>query len=431
MLRLFLLLALLSLSGACGSDDDGTGPASIGRDADDGTEQDAGSSCLPQCDNRACGADGCGGSCGACDPGFRCEGSACVELVPPCENGVQDLGEEGVDCGGRCPACPPVPCTASDSDYVPAEYTCVWNEEFGGAFGDGQPRTLIDSRYWTFQNLNVNGEAQNYTNRECADPDHESNWNYCVENGALTLFARDQPIDCSDGPDEDNQPDNPDCALDWGEARERSQYTSGRLITKHKVAYQYGYIEFRARLPQWNRDPQSGLWPAIWLLGSNIVEGPPPGSVSWPFCGEFDILEWKSPGNVMGWNALWVGPDQNLDACSDFPEGGAPACGPCIGGSCRGVRANGQKWIWDGWPDFPHAVFHTYGFLWTRETMDVFIDGDKVSTFRLGPSESEFQQDMFLIVNLALGGSLGGPIEITDWSTTSLEVDYLRWYQSK
>ena len=322
-------------------------------------------------------------------------------------------------------------CTDNDSSYVPTGYRCVWNDEFGGELDAGQVRSFVDTTSWTFQNLNVNGEAQNYTNRECPDPAHFSDWNYCVRNGALTIRARDNSLDCSDGPDSDDQPDDPDCALDWAQARGATAYTSGRLITKHKVSYQYGYIEFRARLPHYNRQPQSGFWPAIWLLGSNINEGPPPGDTAWPWCGEFDIMEWRSPGNHMGWNALWVGADQNLDACSDFPEGGSSVCGPCVGGPCTGVVQNGSRWRWDGWFDFPHTTFHTYGFLWTADSMTVFIDGELMSIFDLGPNESEFQQEMFIIMNLALGGTLGGNIEITDWSTATLEVDYIRWYRSE
>ncbi len=338
--------------------------------------------------------------------------------------GMSDDGGQPVDAGGG------TACTAADSPHVPADYACIWNEEFGGIQGGGQPQTRIDEQVWTFQNLDVNGEAQNYTNRECADPDHPSNWNYCVEDGVLTILARNDGIDCSDGADADNQPDNPDCALDWNQARGGAGFTSGRVITKHKVAHQYGYIEFRARLPHYNRSPQSGLWPAIWLLGNNISEGPPPGDTPWPGCGEFDIMEWKSPGNHMGWNALWMGGDQNLDACSDFPEGGSAVCGPCSGGSCRGVERNNDRWRWQGWSTFPHTTYHTYGLLWTEQVMEVFIDGDKVSTMHLGPNETEFQQRMFLILNLAVGGSLGGAILVNDWSTTSLQVDYVRWYQA-
>lgn len=392
---------------------------------DAGLTEDAGEVCSPSCAQRVCGDDGCGGSCGTCGDDEACEAGACV-AVDTCANGRLDEGEVRVDCGGPCPPCGPRRCTIADSAYVPDGYDCVWNDEFGGPQGGGQGRRPLGTRSWTFQNLDVNGEAQNYTNRECTEPEHADDYNYCVEDGVLTILARDDGIDCTDGPDPDDQPDNPDCAPDWGEARGATGYTSGRIISKHKVEYRYGYIEFRARMPQHQlRTPESGLWPAIWLLGSNISEGPPPGDTPWPACGEVDIMEYRTPGNHMGWNAIWEGEAGGLESCA----GSHPTCGPCEGGPCRGVLEEGDRWRWTGWGGFPHSTFHTYGLLWTAEVMEVFIDGEKMSTLRIGPEQTEFQQEMFLIVNLAVGGSLGGAIQVSDWSTATLEVDYLRWYQ--
>ena len=61
-----------------------------------------------------------------------------------------------------------------------------------------------------------------------------------------------------------------------------SEYTSARLLSKDKFDFQYGRVEVRAKLPE-----GGGTWPAIWMLGANIDE------VSWPFCGEIDIMEHK------------------------------------------------------------------------------------------------------------------------------------------
>lgn len=57
-------------------------------------------------------------------------------------------------------------------------------------------------------------------------------------------------------------------------------YTSARLKTQGLFSFQYGRIEFRAMVPE-----AQGFWPANWLLGNNIV------NVSWPACGEMDVLE--------------------------------------------------------------------------------------------------------------------------------------------
>ena len=58
------------------------------------------------------------------------------------------------------------------------------------------------------------------------------------------------------------------------------QYTSTRMITRGKREFTYGRIEARMSLPM-----GQGLWPAFWMLGTNI------GSVGWPACGEIDVME--------------------------------------------------------------------------------------------------------------------------------------------
>jgi hypothetical protein len=57
-------------------------------------------------------------------------------------------------------------------------------------------------------------------------------------------------------------------------------YTSARINTQDKFEFTYGRVEMRAKLPNWE-----GMWPAFWMLGANIDE------ISWPNCGELDILE--------------------------------------------------------------------------------------------------------------------------------------------
>ena len=194
-------------------------------------------------------------------------------------------------------------------------------------------------------------------------------------------------------------------------------------MSKHKVHFPDGYVEFRVKLPDADRPgpPQSGMWPAVWMLGDNITEGSPPGDVKWPACGEVDIMEWSSAGGVstQGWNFIWQGPG-GTNACSAWPQGGNAACEPRVT---------------KGWPDFDHHAWHTYGLLWENtgddaaDQMTVFIDGVKMGVFHLGPEQRAFKRDMFLTINLALGGMLGGALQITDWEHATLDVDYVRWYR--
>ncbi|MEC9091071.1 MAG: glycoside hydrolase family 16 protein, partial [Planctomycetota bacterium] len=59
------------------------------------------------------------------------------------------------------------------------------------------------------------------------------------------------------------------------------EFTSARLNTQGRFAYQYGTLEARIQVP----DTADGIWPAFWLLGNNFP------AVQWPKCGEIDILE--------------------------------------------------------------------------------------------------------------------------------------------
>jgi cytochrome c oxidase cbb3-type subunit 3/ubiquinol-cytochrome c reductase cytochrome c subunit len=312
----------------------------------------------------------------------------------------------------------------------PPGYGCVWHDEFGGDAGKGQPRAPVNEASWTFQELNVNNEEQVYTTKECAT---RADWNTCVEDGRLRIRARREDVDCArDGV----------CAPHFTEKfHATAKYSSARLMSKHKVHYPDGYLEFRVRLPQADRAgaPESGMWPAVWMLGENISEGPPPGDVKWPGCGEVDIMEWSSAKgrSQQGWNFLWQGPGGGTSACSTWPNGGDAACGPCDGkpGECVGTVSASGKHQMKGWPDFDHHGWHTYGLLWENtgndasDAMTVFIDGVRMGVLHLRPEQAAFKRDMFLTINFALGGMLGGPIQVTDWEHATLDVDYLRWYR--
>jgi beta-glucanase (GH16 family) len=321
---------------------------------------------------------------------------------------------------------------AAEKSFVPTGYACAWHDEFGGPQGRGQPKANVNEAAWTFQELDVNNEAQVYTTKQCLG--RASDWNTCVEDGRLRLQARAEAIDCGNGPPGI-------CAPHFTQKfHKTARYSSARLMTKHKVHFDGGYLEFRARLPEAERagPPESGLWPAVWLLGENIAEGPPPGDVTWPACGEVDVMEWQSQGgrSKQGWNALWLGPG-GTNACSTWPQGGNAACGPCPkeNGACVGAVTKGERHLMTGWPDFDHHAWHTYGLIWenahddARDLMTFTIDGVKMGVLHLGAEQAAFKRDMFLTINLALGGTLGGPIEVTDWAHATLDVDYVRWYR--
>lgn len=155
-------------------------------------------------------------------------------------------------------------------------------------------------------------------------------------------------------------------------ATKDSQYKSGRITTKDKFEFQYGTIEARLKLPKGN-----GLWPAFWMLGSNISE------VGWPACGEIDIMEYvgKNPHQI----------HTTLHTSDSF-------------GQSKNTKITTNTSIEDG--------FHIYKSKWTKDEIVFYIDD--IEVYKFSPKEKNekiwpFNQPFYVILNLAVGGDFGGP----------------------
>ena len=143
------------------------------------------------------------------------------------------------------------------SGVAAAERKLVWSDEFNY-------QGLPDPAKWGYETGFVrNHESQYYTK--------ERKENARVENGHLVIECRKEQFTPAN-----HVPVN---------------YTAASLITQNKASWQYGRIEVRAKLPH-----GKGVWPAIWMLGTNITQ------VGWPRCGEIDIMEFigKEPKNIFG-----------------------------------------------------------------------------------------------------------------------------------
>jgi hypothetical protein len=71
--------------------------------------------CEPSCDGKLCGADGCGATCGTCLAGTTCDDSGHCVCVPDCSD--LDCGSDG--CGGSCGACTDVQICSGTGSCVP------------------------------------------------------------------------------------------------------------------------------------------------------------------------------------------------------------------------------------------------------------------------------------------------------------------------
>jgi len=167
-------------------------------------------------------------------------------------------------------------------------------------------------------------------------------------------------------------------------------YHSSRITTEKKFEFQYGRLETRVKLPK-----GAGLWPAVWMLGSNIKEK------SWPLCGEIDVVE-------------WIGRDPDSLFTSLHTK------------ASHGNTINTKKtFIADA------GEWHTYGCDWNEDRIIFSLDGKTVYTFQPKEKTEEiypFTQPFYLLVNMAVGGNFGGAIDDSIFPQT-LEVDYIRVYK--
>ena len=182
-----------------------------------------------------------------------------------------------------------------------------------------------------------------------------------------------------------------------------SVYTSARLKSQGLFSFQYGRIEASILLPE-----SQGMWPAFWLLGNNITINP------WPACGEADVMEHIDGSNP----AMYVG-------------------GPAPGydwtqSSIHGTSLNGGvPYTTTG---FSAAAWHTYGMIWTKGQIQYYIDSptniyETFTTTSPGSGTWPFDQGpMFIILNLAVGGSWPGSPNSTTVFPSSMLVDYVRIY---
>jgi beta-glucanase (GH16 family) len=152
-------------------------------------------------------------------------------------------------------------------------------------------------------------------------------------------------------------------------------YTSGLITTQPSFAQAYGYFEMRARLPR-----GKGVWPAFWLL---------PADFGWP--PELDVMESiGDPGVVY------------MTAHSKIDKRGADKSRIA--------------------PD----AFHVFAVAWDPRELVWYVDGREV---KRQPTPPDMNRPMYLLANLAVGGSWpGDPDASTPWPAR-LSIDYIRAYR--
>lgn len=246
------------------------------------------------------------------------------------------------------------------------KYSNLDSSKWNLVWSDEFPGDSVDTNKWSFT---IGGGGFGNNEQQYYT---DSTENAYIENGCLVLNA----IQESNG--EEN-------------------YTSAKLSSTS--SWTYGRYEFRAKLPG-----GTGLWPAIWMLPKNInVYGG-----EWPICGEIDIME-------------YMGSDRD---------------------TVLGTLHYGNPWVYNtGYYDINGSFeddFHDFVLEWLPGEFRWYVDGnlyqiqqDWYSADSSGTYSypAPFDQEFYLMLNLAVGGFFPGDPNPADWTSTKFYIDYVRVYE--
>lgn len=234
----------------------------------------------------------------------------------------------------------------------------VWSDEFEGLAGE-----RIDAAKWNYDIGTDWGNAQ-------LEFDTDRTENVSLDGlGRLAIVAREESYAGRD-------------------------YTSARIVTRDRFEPTYGRVEASIRLPI-----GQGIWPAFWLLGANINE------VSWPQCGEIDIMEYR-------------GQEPSITH------------GSLHGPGYSGGNAVTRRYTLVG-SQFNEG-FHEFAIEWGPGYIDWYVDKVlflRVSPNDVAPDEWVFDHPFYIILNVAVGGNFVGPPDATTVFPQTMLVDWIRVYK--
>jgi beta-glucanase (GH16 family) len=233
-----------------------------------------------------------------------------------------------------------------------SNYNLVWNDEFNGSSLNSNWIQEIGNGSWGWGN----NESQYYRSE-----------NTYVNDGFLTITAKEE---------------------NFG----GFNYTSSRIKTQGNLNYKYGRIDIRAKLPY-----SQGLWPALWMLGENI------SSVSWPACGEIDIMEMIGGS---GYN------DKTIHGTAHWDDNGHASYG---GSSSLSSGVFNDE-------------FHVFSIIWNSSSIKWLRDDIEYNVLNIN-NLSAFHGNFFFIFNVAVGGNWPGYPNSSTVFPQTMVVDYIRVFQ--
>jgi hypothetical protein len=248
-----------------------------------------------------------------------------------------------------------IPITGYSTPLSYPNYTLVWNDEFDGSSLSNDWGYDIGTGNWGWGN----NELEYYRTE-----------NAVVDSGVLTITAKKENFS-------------------------GQQYTSSRIKTQGIKSFKYGRVDIRAALPY-----GKGIWPALWMLGDNI------NTVSWPDCGEIDIMELIGGGSYN---------NRTVHGTIHWDDNGSHASYGGNNSLSNGIFAE---------------EFHVFSILWTSTSIKWLRDDIQYHQADISPAQlSEFQQNFFFIFNVAVGGNWPGSPDASTIFPQKMYIDYVRVFQ--
>lgn len=229
---------------------------------------------------------------------------------------------------------------------VPEGYNLVWSDEF--------EESPLDTSKW---NYNIGGEP-NWGNNELQYYTDRKE-NVFIANGNLHIKA-------------------------FHESYNGKEYTSGRLTTRKKFDFKYGYVEARIALPI-----GKGIWPAFWMLAANDK------------ADEIDIIEAVNTENIV------------YSTCHWYPNG-------------EYTHESGAT------NTFDITQYHIYTMLWDENVIQFAVDDKVHLTLNIKDSAQQtfaFHGNFYFLLNVAVGGNWPGSNIDNEQFPNEMLVDYIRVYK--
>ncbi|MDB6019426.1 MAG: Glucan endo,3-beta-D-glucosidase [Pedosphaera sp.] len=235
-------------------------------------------------------------------------------------------------------------------------WTLKWSDEFVGP--------AIDTNKWVWD-LGGGGWGNN-------ELEHYTQTNSYIANGELVIAA----------------------------TKDSTTYHSARIKTKGLYSQQFGKIAARIRLPY-----GKGMWPGWWMLGTNIDQ------VSWPQCGEIDIMEMVGGG---------LGFDDTIYSTLHWYDNGHQS----QGSGAYAPLAAGQ---------FFYQDYHVFETEWNSQKIIFRMDSVQYASIPIDsvnyPNRAAFQKPFYFLLNLAVGGTWPGNPDASTVFPQYMYVSWVRMYQ--